>query len=86
MPTNQFIEDIEDGIDAERLGWTCVCILGMIFPAQFEEAVSRCYMGMSLFDQARWMSCSVKTVRNLYTLSRKNMRIIRRFLEETCDI
>jgi len=41
---------------------------------------------MSLFDQARWMSCSVKTVRNLYTLSRRNLRIIRRFLEETCDI
>ena len=74
-------------MDAERLGWTCACILGMLFPAQFEEVISRCYMGMNINQQATWMSCSRGNVLKLYKKARRNLKIIKRFITEAvnCD-
>lgn len=70
------LEEIEDRVDEERLAWTCLTILGMLFPAQFDELVSRFYMDMNIYQQAHWLSCSKGNVLKLSKKADRNLKII----------
>lgn len=79
------LEDVEDRVDDERLAWTCLTILGMLFPAQFEVLVSRYYLDYQEADQATWMSCKVKTIRNLMVMGTRNIKIIAAHVDKAME-
>ncbi len=74
-----------DDAACEYMAWTCAVCLGMFFPAQFEAILSRYYMSMTVKEQAQWMSCSTRAVKNLNKRALRNMRILARFITRSLE-
>ena len=85
---NEVIDTAESNCerdDETYLAWTCALVLGMFHPAQFEAIVSRFYLGMTVTEEAHWMSCSVRNAKKINTRAIRNMKIIAEFIKAALE-
>jgi hypothetical protein len=71
--------------DEAYLAWTCAVCIGMLFPAQFEAIWSRFYVGMTLKEQANWMSCSMRGMRALNRRALRNMKTVAKLITRAME-
>ena len=71
--------------DELYLAWTCALVLGMFHPAQFEAIVSRFYLGMTVSEEAHWLSCTIRNAKNLNARAIRNMKIIASYITKALE-
>ena len=82
------LTDIDDRIDEqanEYMAWTCVLCIGMFFPAQFEAILSRYYMGMTIREEANWMSINTRNAKKLNKRALRNVKIVACYLQKCLE-